>query len=94
MHKKIDVLEYQNEQQQEELKRLQQKGKTHYLWLNYTQSYSALICTCVDIGEARLAAVCNKEQQRLQQHQGMISARDVQNSQLQKENKLAQDKCK
>ena len=38
LHKKIDVLEYQNEQQQEELKRLQQKGKTHYLWLNYTQS--------------------------------------------------------
>ena len=30
LHKKIGVLEDQNEQQQEELKRLQQKSKTHY----------------------------------------------------------------
>ena len=28
--KKMLIVEYENEQQQEELKRLQQKGKTHY----------------------------------------------------------------
>ena len=30
LHKKMDIVKYEKEQQQEELKRLQQKGKTHY----------------------------------------------------------------
>ena len=30
LHKEMVIVKYENEQQQEELKRLQQKGKTHY----------------------------------------------------------------
>ena len=99
-------LHNENKQQQEELKRLQQKGKMH----TYTQEpimaslwAPDIVHTCTwcvvtaDVDEVRLTAI-KKEQQRLlqvvEQWQRMGRARDVQISQLQNENELVQDKCK
>ena len=53
LHKKIDVLEYQNEQQHEELKRLQQKGKTRYTYGLTTHSHKVR-------SYVLLTAMCNK----------------------------------
>ena len=52
---------------------------------------------CVVTAEVTLTASKEEQeeqQQRLQQYQRMGRARDVQISQLQKENELVQDKCK
>ena len=53
--------------------------------------------TCVVVAasehESRVTASKDEQQQLLHQYQKMVHARDVQISQLKKENELIQDKC-